>query len=118
MPKPASHITDEVIRSKILRIARGEMPRLVDLFAGCGGLSLGFKRAGFEIKGALEIDSLAARSHAENLFRAESPNAREIHARPRDITRLEPEELIEDLAIGEPSRAVDILVGGPPCQAY
>ena len=85
------------------RLASGEPPRVLDLFAGAGGLSLGFQRAGFRIDGAVEIDPLAARTHARNFHPGEA-------GVPRDITRMEPDELGLD--------AVDVLVGGPPCQAY
>jgi DNA (cytosine-5)-methyltransferase 1 len=88
------------------RLARGEPPRVVDLFAGAGGLSLGFQRAGFRIDGAVEIDPLAARTHARNFH----PRDAERHGVARDITRAEPEELGLE--------AVDVMVGGPPCQAY
>jgi DNA (cytosine-5)-methyltransferase 1 len=88
------------------RLARGEPPRVLDLFAGAGGLSLGFQRAGFRIDGAVEMDPLAARTHARNFH----PGDVERHGVARDITRTEPEELGLD--------AVDVLVGGPPCQAY
>lgn len=85
------------------RLALGEPPRVLDLFAGAGGLSLGFQRAGFRIDGAVELDPLAARTHARNFHPGEPGVA-------RDITRLEPDELGFD--------AIDVLVGGPPCQAY
>jgi DNA (cytosine-5)-methyltransferase 1 len=87
----------------LARLARGEPPRVLDLFSGAGGLSLGFQRAGFQIDGAVEIDPLAARTHARN-FHPGAPGV------ARDITRTEPDELGLD--------AVDVLVGGPPCQAY
>jgi len=94
-------------------------PKVLDLFAGCGGISLGFQRAGFEILAGVEIDEHAARSHALN-FHGHLPNELiERHSKARDITVLEPEELFEDLGIqGKVDSIVDILVGGPPCQAF
>jgi DNA (cytosine-5)-methyltransferase 1 len=92
--------------SRLARLALGEPPRVLDLFAGAGGLSLGFQRAGFRIDGAVEIDPLAARTHARNFH----PHDIERHALARDITQTEPDEL----GIGP----IDMLVGGPPCQAY
>lgn len=77
-------------------------------------MSLGFERAGFQIDGALEIDIDAARTHAAN-FHAE---AFDLHARPRDMTKIEADDLIAELGLGEVDLAIDVLVGGPPCQAY
>ena len=54
------------IRKKIARIRRGAKPRVLDLFSGCGGLSLGFEAAGFQISAAVEFEPNAARSHAIN----------------------------------------------------
>lgn len=108
------------IAAKVDRLA-GEPPthpRVLDLFAGCGGLSLGFQAAGGEIVAAMEIDDLAARSHAINFCRGYSDDVIEHHAQPRDITKIDPEELVEDFGLGAPSRAIDIIIGGPPCQAY
>jgi DNA (cytosine-5)-methyltransferase 1 len=94
-------ISDAALWAQLARVACGEPPRVLDLFAGAGGISLGFQRAGFRIDGAVEVDPLAARTHARNFRHA---------AVARDITRTEPDELELD--------AVDVLVGGPPCQAY
>ncbi len=108
------------IAKKIARL-RGDAqarPRVLDLFAGCGGLSLGFQAAGCDIVGAAEIDELAARSHAMNFFRGQPQNVIEHHARPRDITKIDPEELAAEFKLGSPSSAFDIIIGGPPCQAY
>ena len=104
---------DAITRAKIERLRRGGAPRVLDLFAGCGGLSLGFKAAGFEIAAAVEFDKDAAASHGRN-FHPGDPR----HAIARDITRLSPEALCEDLELGDPGSAFDIIVGGPPCQAF
>jgi DNA (cytosine-5)-methyltransferase 1 len=108
---------DAALGYKLSRLIRGEAPRVLDLFAGAGGISLGFQRAGFRIDGALEIDALAAKTHARN-FHGTDPGLYELHARPRDMTRLEPDEVIAELGLGQSDQAIDVLVGGPPCQAY
>jgi DNA (cytosine-5)-methyltransferase 1 len=109
---------DAAVARKITRLTSGAKLRVVDLFAGCGGISLGFQRAGYDILAAVEIDGLAARSHAENLYRGADREVIEHHSRPRDLTQIEPGELVEEFNLGSVEDAVDILVGGPPCQAY
>lgn len=99
------------------RLADGQPPRVLDLFSGCGGISLGFRRADFRIDAAIEMDPLAARSHARN-FHGENPALFERHAVARDVTKTEPADLCEALGLGSVSDAFDVLVGGPPCQAY
>ncbi len=108
---------DSYLAAKIARLARGEQPRVLDMFAGAGGISLGFHKAGFRIDGALEIEPLPALSHAMN-FHGADPDLLALHARPRDMTKVEPDQLTEELGLGSVAEAVDVLVGGPPCQAY
>lgn len=96
------------------RFASGEPLRVLDLFAGCGGISLGFKAAGFRIAAAVEWDPVAARSHARNFH----PDDFERHAVARDVTKTEPAAICRDLGLGDVVRAIDVIVGGPPCQAY
>ena len=104
---------------KIDRIRRGFPPRVLDLFAGCGGLSLGFKTVGFEISGAVEIDSDAIRSHAINFHKNYSEAEIRAHSQPIDITITEPENLAAMFAFNEEiHRSIDVIVGGPPCQAF
>jgi DNA (cytosine-5)-methyltransferase 1 len=104
---------DKHVREKILRIGRGERPRALDLFAGCGGLSLGFQKVGFDLAAAVELDPDAAASYGRN-FHGGDPR----HSKARDITKLTPEDLAADLSLGPINSAIDVLVGGPPCQAF
>lgn len=106
-------VPTKAMRDKLARMANGAKPRVLDLFAGCGGISLGFHAAGFEISAAVEFDERAAQSHALN-FHGGEPR----HAKARDITEVEPHELAEDLGLGNVAEAFDVVVGGPPCQAY
>lgn len=99
--------------AKMLRLRDGHRPRVLDLFSGCGGISLGFHRAGFEIAAAVEFDDLAAQSHGRNFHPGD-----ERHAKSHDITSTTPEELCRSLDLGMVEQAVDVLVGGPPCQAF
>lgn len=104
---------EAVFDHKIERIASGAAPRVLDLFSGCGGISLGFRRAGFEISGAVELDANAARSHGAN-FHAGSA----AHGRAIDITTTSPEELAAELGIDGVAGSIDVITGGPPCQAF
>ena len=102
-------------KKKLARIRSGGKPRVLDLFAGCGGISLGFHAAGFHLVGAVELDPPAIRSHAMNFH----PQDVETHAIPRDILATEPEELMRDWRLdGRIDDQVDVIVGGPPCQAF
>lgn len=103
------------IRWKLNRLRDGAPPRVVDLFAGCGGMSLGANLAGCEVLAAVELDEAAARSHALNFH-----DGAAAHGLPRDISGTDPESLLNELAPSRLStlRKVDLLVGGPPCQAF
>lgn len=108
----------DAIQKKIARLKRGHAPRVLDLFSGCGGISLGFQAAGFAIEAAVELDEIAARTHALNFHSHLSADLSAEHGRSRDIVQTEPEQLTAELGLGETSEAFDVLVGGPPCQAY
>jgi DNA (cytosine-5)-methyltransferase 1 len=105
-------IHDQHIRYKISRLADGEKARVLDLFSGCGGISLGFQSAGFEIRAAVELDPIAAQTHGQNFHSGKGR-----HTEARDITT-NPKSLCRDLELGPVAEAIDVIVGGPPCQAF
>ncbi len=76
----------------------------LDLFAGAGGMTLGFQRAGIETIGAIEVDRFAAETFAYNF-----PETPVYH---RDIYSFSNEEIAEKFS------GVDIIDGGPPCQGF
>ena len=99
------------VLDKVKRLRIGCAPRVLDLFSGCGGLMLGFDRAGCESVAGVDLDIEAARSYAFN-FHGGDP----AHCRSRDITKLDPAALLRSLR--RPEGSVDIIIGGPPCPAF
>lgn len=79
------------------------MKKTVDLFAGCGGLSMGFQNVGFNIAGAFEYWDKAADCYERNfihpMFRTDLSD---VHTATAQIKKLNPE----------------IIIGGPPCQDF
>lgn len=106
-------MSKDVILQKLARLQTAAKPRVLDLFAGCGGISLGFESAGFEMRGSVEFDPDAARSHGLNFH-----GGAEAHSQPIDITKTAPADLCHQLDLGGVADAFDIVVGGPPCQAF
>ena len=100
------------VKTKIARLRAGAPPRLLDLFAGCGGLSLGFHASGFNVVAAVDSDPAAARSHGANFH-----NGADQHCLARDVLTA-PASLARDLGLAAPPGAFDVVVGGPPCQAF
>src|SRR5688572_23008828 len=82
-------------------------PLVIDLFAGCGGLTEGFKNAGFEIVTAVEMDKYAAATYRKN-----HPDVFLIE---EDINNKEIANKIREYLAG---READVIIGGPPCQSF
>lgn len=80
----------------------------IDLFSGCGGLSLGLKKAGFNIVAAVEIDRKAQETYKLNHPR--TPLYR------KDIRDLDPENVLAEVGIKKGE--LDLLAGCPPCQGF
>lgn len=79
----------------------------VDVFAGCGGLTLGLKRAGFDVKVAVELDSRAAATYALN-----HP---EVELLEMDVREEAVEAKLVELLNGT---YLDLLAACPPCQGF
>ncbi len=79
--------------------------KVVDVFVGAGGISEGFRQAGFEIVAGSDIDPDALATFAKNF-----PNAQVIGGNLCEATV---RERVVDVA-----RSAEVLVGGPPCQAF
>ena len=83
-------------------------PIAIDLFAGCGGLSLGIEQAGFDVAAAVEIDPIHCAVHEYNF-----PNTTTICADVKELTG----DRIRELS-GLVNEDIDLVVGGAPCQGF
>ena len=93
-----------------MSILNDNLPEVIDLFSGCGGLALGFQKAGFHISDGIELMPEAVETASYNLhwrFGEESSHV------CGDITKM------DFISIKEKLGGKDcIVIGGPPCQAY
>lgn len=83
-------------------------PIAVDLFAGAGGMTLGFEQAGFDVLAAVELDPIHASVHEYNF-----PFWTTIC---QSVTETTAKDIRELSAIGD--RDIDVVFGGPPCQGF
>ena len=88
----------------------------IDLFAGCGGLSEGFYKLGYKALAHVEIDKYCCETLRERMkyygYSIEDIEKSVIH---QDITS---EAVINQLHNAVGDHNVDLIIGGPPCQAY
>ncbi len=82
-------------------------PKAIALFSGCGGLSLGFAAAGFDLVGHVEIEESANKIYDSNFVNSKLLGT--------DICNITDEQIKEwKKEFGD----IDVVIGGPPCQGF
>lgn len=100
----------------------------IDLFAGCGGLSIGFEKAGFKLNLAIEKSSMACETFYHNLIKPIKNKKEwdgylsldiESQAKERLVIK-EIKDVLDNKKIIDriKKEGVDVLMGGPPCQGF
>jgi len=77
----------------------------IELFSGCGGMSLGLKRAGFNVVYANEINADAVKTYKKNFP--------EVLVQEEDIRRVNPSHVKKQIG-----KKIDLIVAGTPCQGF
>jgi len=98
----AEKVRNAIVKSLSKR--KNKKLEVLDLFCGAGGLSYGFKLAGFSIVGGVEWDKAAMETHSTN-FKSKFEFC-------GDIKEISDETIIKNL------KGVDVIIGGPPCQGF
>lgn len=83
-------------------------PTAIDLFCGAGGLTVGLKKAGFNVLAGVEISPEAAETY--------KLNHKKIKVYEINIRALSPEKILDDFSL-DPGQ-LDLLAGCPPCQGF
>ena len=83
-------------------------PIAIDLFSGCGGLTVGLKQAGFRVAGAVELDPIAAKTY--------KLNHKNTFVWQTDIRKLPISQIMRKVKLKKGE--LDLLAGCPPCQGF
>lgn len=88
--------------------------KTIDLFAGCGGLSIGFDKVGFKTLGYLDWEKHCINTLKSNF---KKNDALFIHGDIRDVSNGK-DKNIDNFLASFKNNSIDGIIGGPPCQAY
>ena len=94
------------------RVRAPRNAQVVDLFCGCGGMSLGFLANGYRLAGGADLNETAVRTYAENLAPAFVRDVRDLVGDESEL-----KSFLAGLPDFDPA-APTVLVGGPPCQGF
>lgn len=89
-------------------MAKQQGPKVLDLFSGCGGMSWGLHKAGFQIIAGIDVWHQALQT-----FEFNHPDAEIFEG---DISELSTKKIMKDLGLKKGE--LDVLIGGPPCQGF
>jgi DNA (cytosine-5)-methyltransferase 1 len=90
----------------------------IDLFAGCGGLSLGLEQAGFETVFVNELHPDAMKTFLQNRPKSALSNTKNHALDIKSLTKNKESLLNFGRYIREQHGEIDLVCGGPPCQGY
>lgn len=96
--------------NQILKVVEDNNMKLntIDLFCGAGGLSLGFKDAGYNVLAGIDFDNAALNTYENNMN-----GAKGLH---EDLFNAD--KSIEDIKKKINDKHVDVIIAGPPCQGF
>src|ERR1700723_1344109 len=97
-------------RVGLAKPSRADLPRIISLFSGAGGLDLGFKQAGYSIAVAVDSADSAIRTHRKNFPRTKSFVADLVAIKPAGVLAYVRSAVAEGSRLG--------VIGGPPCQGF
>jgi DNA (cytosine-5)-methyltransferase 1 len=98
---------EEIIDTSLSSPSQTTALNVIDLFCGCGGMSKGLTDAGLNVIAGIDVWDKAVLSYNKNFTHK---------AYCEDLTQLSPEKFAE--LYNKDNKAVDVLVGGPPCQSF
>ncbi len=87
-----------------------QLPKVISLFAGAGGLDWGFYHHGFKIPLAIDVSWAAIKTHKKNF--------KNTHSVAADLIKLGPEGVLAKVADWIPPGERIGVIGGPPCQGF
>jgi DNA (cytosine-5)-methyltransferase 1 len=82
-------------------------PKVIDMFCGCGGLSLGFLKAGYDVVLGIDREQIALETFRKNHRDSKAMNI-----------DLFDDNFINEIEKNIDCREIDVIIGGPPCQGF
>src|SRR5208337_2489750 len=102
----------ELLLDRIMKKNTTKTPLALSLFSGAGGMDIGIMKGGFSIIACIELDPHCC----ETLRAAAAREGRDTKVIENDIRQVDPKELMSQLKLR--AGQLDLLCGGPPCQAF